>query len=254
MKKINISGLIIILIAGSITLLSFVFTSANKIHPTAKAKAKGFAVVELFTSEGCSSCPAADAAVARLLRKNIANTYILSFHVDYWNRLGWKDEFSQQAYSARQQQYARYLSLEGVYTPQVVVNGTAQFVGSNESSLNNAVSNGLNNGTASNVNITAVRQNNSLVINYNLTGNEALVLNTAIVLPEATTQVKRGENGGRTLQHVNIVKDLKVTDAKQSGELTMNIPRELMNKPFKVIAYTQSKQTFKVIGADEVDL
>jgi hypothetical protein len=119
----------------------------------------------------------------------------LSYHVDYWNRLGWKDEFSHQAYSVRQQQYARYLSLEGVYTPQVVVNGTVEFVGSNESRLNNAVSNGLNNGTVSNLSITAVRQSNSLVINYNLTGTEALVLNTAIVLPEATTQVKRGENG-----------------------------------------------------------
>jgi hypothetical protein len=252
MKKINISSLIIILIAGSITLFSFVFISPVKTHPTAKAK--GFAVVELFTSEGCSSCPAADAAVAKLLRKNIANTYILSYHVDYWNRLGWKDEFSHQAYSARQQQYARYLSLEGVYTPQVVVNGTVEFVGSNESRLNNAVSNGLNNGTISNLSITAVRQSNSLVINYNLTGTEALVLNTAIVLPEATTQVKRGENGGRTLQHVNIVKDLKVIDAKGSGELTMDLPKELKNKPFKVISYTQSKQTFKVIGADEVDL
>jgi hypothetical protein len=241
-----------ILIAGSIILLSFAIIKSNKKHPSAKA-AKGFAVVELFTSEGCSSCPSADEAIAKLLSKNIVNTYILSYHVDYWNRLGWKDQFSQQAYSARQQQYARSLSLEGVYTPQAIVNGTEQFVGSNESRLNNAVNSGLN-GATSDVNITAARKNSSLVIDYKISGNETLLLNTAIVLLEATTEVKRGENGGRTLRHVNIVRDLKVTEAKGSGELTMELPAELINKPFKLIAYTQAKQSLKVLGADEVDL
>lgn len=254
MKKINISGLIIILIAGSIILLSFVFISTNKMHQTANANAKGFAVVELFTSEGCSSCPAADAAIARLLRKNIANTYILSYHVDYWDRLGWKDEFSQQKFSSRQQEYSRHLSLEGVYTPQIVVNGTAQFVGSNENALNNAVNNGINNGSSSNMHITAKKTNNTVLVSYNVTGNEPMFLNAAIVLPEADTKVKGGENGGRTLHHVNIVSNLMVAEAKGSGEITIEIPTQLSGKPFKIIAYTQAKKSFKVLGADEVTL
>ncbi len=243
----------VILIAGSIILLSFAIISSKNKHPIVNAS-KGFAVVELFTSEGCSSCPMADEAIAKLLRKNTANTYILSYHVDYWNRLGWKDQFSQQAYSARQQQYARSLSLEGVYTPQAIINGTEQFVGSNESRLNNAVNNGLNNGMTSNLEITAVRKNNMLVIAYKISGKEAMLLNTAIVLAEATTEVKRGENGGRTLRHVNIVRDLRVTEANEAGELTMELPGELINKPFKLIAYTQAKRSLKVFGAHEVDL
>lgn len=227
----------------------------NKKNPAAiRTAGKGFAVVELFTSEGCSSCPPADAAIAKLQKKNLANTYILSFHVDYWNRLGWKDEFSRQAYSARQQQYARYLSSGGVYTPQVIVNGTVEFVGSKENVLNNTVNNDLNNKTESNVNITAQRKNSTVSVHYNINGSEVLLLNTAIVLPEAITEVRRGENGGRTLQHVNIVRDLKVIETTDSGEFTMEIPEDLTNKPFKVIAYTQAKQTFKILGTHEVAL
>ena len=141
-----------------------------------------------------------------------------------------------------------------MYTPQVIVNGTEQFVGSNESRLNSAVNNGLNNGMTSNLEITAVRKNNMLVIDYKISGKETMILNTAIVLAEATTEVKRGENGGRILRHVNIVRDLKVTEANEAGELTMKLSEELINKPLKLIAFTQAKQSLKVFGADEVDL
>jgi len=134
--------------------------------------------VELFTSEGCSSCPLADAAIARLLQKNVDKTYILSFHVDYWNRLGWKDNFSKKQYSAHQQQYAGFLSLNSVYTPQVIVNGTFQFVGSNENTLKKSVSDGIKNGSASNINISAARKSNSILLHYNITGTDALLLRT----------------------------------------------------------------------------
>lgn len=230
------------------------FTNKKNAATMKTFKNKGFAVVELFTSEGCSSCPAADAAIARLLSKQIKDVYILSYHVDYWDRLGWKDEFSQQKFSARQQEYSRHLSLEGVYTPQVIVNGTAQFVGSNESALGNAVNNSINNGSLSNIHITAKKTNNTVAVSYNITGNEPILLNAAIVLPEADTKVKRGENGGRTLHHVNIVSNLKVSEAKGSGELIIEIPNQLAGKPVKIIAYTQAKQSFKVLGADGVDL
>ncbi len=238
----------------SLILLSFAFIRIGKKPHSFNPIEKRFAVVELFTSEGCSSCPSADAAIAKLLNKNIQNIYILSYHVDYWNRLGWKDEFSKHEFSERQQQYARYLSLEGVYTPQVIVNGAVEFVGSNETILNGAISNELKNGSVSNLNIKAQKVNNTLVIEYHISGNQPIILNIAIVLPQATTVVKKGENGGKTLQHVNIVRELKVTEAKGAGQLTMDIPKDLINKPFKVIAYAQARQSFKVTGADEVDL
>src|SRR6476620_3102500 len=95
----------------------------------------GFAVVELFTSEGCSSCPPADAVLARLAadtRDRGLAVYPLAFHVDYWDRLGWRDPHSAKAYTDRQYAYAAALGAAGqVYTPQMVVNGTAAFAGSN---------------------------------------------------------------------------------------------------------------------------
>src|SRR5476649_2001101 len=102
---------------------------------TVSPENKGFAVIELFTSEGCSSCPPADALVAKVQKESADKpVYILAFHVDYWNRLGWKDAFSSAEYSYRQSQYARWLKLSSVYTPQIVVNGHTEFVGSEEGS------------------------------------------------------------------------------------------------------------------------
>ncbi|MES2112408.1 MAG: DUF1223 domain-containing protein [Bacteroidota bacterium] len=105
---------------------------------------KGFAVIELFTSEGCSSCPSADALVARVEKEATDKpVYILAYHVDYWNRLGWKDAFTSPEYSARQSQYADWLNLSSVYTPQIVVNGRKEFVGSEEGTLRNAIKSDL---------------------------------------------------------------------------------------------------------------
>ncbi|MEL7087271.1 MAG: DUF1223 domain-containing protein, partial [Planctomycetota bacterium] len=92
-----------------------------------------FAVVELFTSEGCSSCPPAEAVLNRLdrdARQGHQRIFTLAFHVDYWNRLGWTDPFSDRAYSDRQRDYAVTLRERSIYTPQMVVNGTTGFVGS----------------------------------------------------------------------------------------------------------------------------
>src|ERR1700739_857201 len=100
---------------------------------------KGFAVVELFTSEGCSSCPPADQLVARIQQEDQDQpVYILAFHVDYWDRQGWKDGFSDSRYTQRQRRYATWLNLESIYTPQIVVNGRKEFVGSQEGTLRSA--------------------------------------------------------------------------------------------------------------------
>ncbi|MEO6849831.1 MAG: DUF1223 domain-containing protein, partial [Mucilaginibacter sp.] len=128
---------------AAITTQAFIGIKNKKIVKT-EVTSKGFAVVELFTSEGCSSCPPADAVVAKV-QKESANkpVYILAYHVDYWNRLGWKDVFSSPEYSARQNQYAHWLKLSSVYTPQVVVNGRTEFVGSEEGALRGAISTNL---------------------------------------------------------------------------------------------------------------
>lgn len=103
MKRAAVVSLIVLVIASA---LLYSFGCKSNASPQVQKADAGFAVVELFTSEGCSSCPPADAAVATLLSKRAANVYVLSFHVDYWNRLGWNDPFSQAAFSARQRTYA----------------------------------------------------------------------------------------------------------------------------------------------------
>src|ERR1700755_2161390 len=104
------------------------------------AAGDGVAVGELFTSEGCSSCPPADALVAAVQKEEKDQpVYILAFHVDYWDRLGWKDAFSSADYTARQKQYAQWLKLPQYYTPQAVINGTTECVGSEEANLRNAI-------------------------------------------------------------------------------------------------------------------
>src|SRR5258708_21433844 len=123
MKKIYTPIVFIVLVAVVFTTVGFMTKNKTSIKETTHAgPPKGFERVELFTSEGCSSCPSADETVARLLSKNIDNVYILAYHVDYWNRLGWKDPFSKSQYSERQNQYASRFNLNSVYTPQVIVN------------------------------------------------------------------------------------------------------------------------------------
>ena len=102
----------------------------------AEASSKHVAVLELFTSQGCSSCPSADKLVSNYISKK--NVFVLSFHVDYWNRYGWQDPFSSREYSQRQENYSKFLKA-GIYTPQLVINGQTQMIGSDESRISNSL-------------------------------------------------------------------------------------------------------------------
>jgi hypothetical protein len=173
--------------------------------------------------------------------------------VDYWNRLGWTDPFSQAAFSARQRQYAQFFSLDGVYTPQVVVNGTSEFIGSDEDKLSKAIETDLNGEPVSSLSIQTERNGNTVTVMYG-TAQRGIHLNVALIQPEATTVIKRGENSGRTLHHVNIVRALQTIDAEEKRYLTIEIPKALTDVPLQVIAYTQSKETFKILSARQQTL
>lgn len=249
-----------VLLIFFIIAISFI-TAGYSFNPKSNASEKiivsknmGFAVVELFTSEGCSSCPSADKNVAKLLSRHIDNVYILSYHVDYWNRLGWKDPFSHAAFTARQSQYSRFFSLNSIYTPQVVVNGRSEFVGSNDIKLNAVVENNINNGVRSDLHIETERKGNMLTVHYNVSHPEPVLLNLALIQPEATTSVKSGENGGKILHHVNIVRALNIIDVKGNGYLTIEIPKQITAIPLQLIAFTQSKQHLQILGADSKNL
>jgi hypothetical protein len=231
----------------------------NKMDDKTKAMGKGFAVVELFTSEGCSSCPAADAAVARVQKKDDGlPVYILAFHVDYWNRLGWRDVFSDAAYSKRQSQYAGWLNLSSVYTPQVVVNGKKEFVGSQENTLDNTIKDNLQKPasavlTLNNVQITQQKA----TVDYtakNVIEDLSLVL--AVVQKSAVTKVERGENGGRTLPHVQIVRSLQMVDLKKGsgGKAQVDVPTGLDFQNLEVIGFLQNNTTGEIVAATKTRL
>lgn len=247
-------GKIILLISLFFAAGVFALETAHHSPP-----ANGFAVVELFTSEGCSSCPPADQAVARIQRETGGQpVYILAFHVDYWNRLGWKDVFSDAAYSERQKRYAQWLHLQSVYTPQVVVNGRLEFVGSDEDRLRSAIRENLQKRAPAQLtlgNVQTGAREVSLGYHTDGAGNNTSLL-IALVQKSATTAVKRGENAGATLSHVQIVRSFQtiLLGGKNGGEARLSLPEGLTGKQMEIIGFLQNNVTGEILAAYRVGL
>lgn len=212
-------------------------------------------VIELFTSQGCSSCPSADKLLSQTItdaKKDGKKIFALSFHVDYWNRLGWADPFSERKYTERQNNYAQSISGSSVYTPQMVVNGDVQFVGSNQSELNSAIKKSLSKPSiVSFKNLTATYSANSGVhVQYNIEGEVAgSVINFALVSLSETTNIKRGENEGRTLKNENVVRQFVSQRANASGQIDFALSPMPDKSNCAVVAYLQHENDSKVIGA-----
>jgi hypothetical protein len=220
---------------------------------------KGFAVVELFTSEGCSSCPPADELVSRIEKETKDQpVYILAYHVDYWNRLGWKDVFSSAEYSNRQSQYAEWLHSGSVYTPQIVVNGQKEFIGSEEGILRNAIKSNLQKSANHTLSFSDFKiNNNKVTLQYHTEateGNTSLIL--AVVAKAAQSKVKSGENSGRTLSHVQIVRQLQTIDlnGKHEGNSNVAIQQGLNIKDLEIIGFVQNQTNGEIIAATRADL
>jgi len=214
----------------------------NKNMPQ-KSGTLGFALVELFTSEGCSSCPPADEAVAQLVKGGQKNVFVLGFHVDYWDDLGWKDAFSNAAFSARQQQYGNAFRLNSVYTPQAIVNGKTQFTGSDTKLLNATVADALAIQPGNTLELAAKKGiGETVTIDFSIGKPENTnTLNIALVQLNAKSNVKRGENSGRVLTHVNVVRGFKTFAVPgATGQITLAIPAGLAADGCKIIAFTQN--------------
>ncbi len=241
----------------SFALMATSFTcadSSNKNIVASNTAGNGFAVIELFTSEGCSSCPPADDAVAKLLKEYNNNVYVLGYHVDYWDNLGWKDAFSSAAYSNRQRSYARVFNLSSIYTPQVVINGEEQFVGSDNTKLHNTINKDLKQTENNVLNVSAKAANKLVTVSYNIK-NTGENLNIALVQLAVQSQVKRGENSGATLHHVNVVRSLQTISLKSSsGNITLSLPNGVSAKDCNVIAFTQNAGNLKITSAAKVDI
>ncbi|WP_430908645.1 DUF1223 domain-containing protein [Maribacter sp. 2-571] len=172
-----------------------------------KEQATSFVVLELFTSQGCSSCPAADVLLEKMKQKYPENVYALSYHVDYWNYIGWEDPFSRSEHTEKQGRYNKKFGYRGNYTPEVVVNGKNHFVGSDARKMQHAVATygqdeGANSIRLSDIGIT----DKKVDFRYFVTGTVAnKKIRTVLVLDKRVTDVKRGENRNRTVTNSNIV-------------------------------------------------
>lgn len=213
----------------------------------------GFAVVELFTSQGCSSCPPAEELVAKVEEESAGKpVYILAFHVDYWNHQGWKDVFSDRDFTKRQYQYASWLKTETVYTPQIVVNGKREFIGSQEATLNDAIASGLSKSVSANLALDATLNSNKISLNYQVKGaGNNVSLQLALVQKLAQTTVKRGENAGRVLSHVQIVRQIQSETISSTGTGQAEIlpPAGFDAKGWEVIGFLQNKNTGEISAA-----
>jgi hypothetical protein len=220
-------------------------------------------LVELFTSEGCSSCPPADRFLQTLDRQPVqgAEMIVLSEHVDYWNHIGWKDPYSASFYSQRQSTYAQRFGLDSVYTPQMVVDGTSEFVGSNSGLADKAFRTALGVPKLS-VRLSSISADASNTLHAHLEtgaldasfGSREADVYVAVALNRAESQVSAGENAGHRLAHVSVVKSLtKVGALKQGQVLAQDVQLKLGpgsdSNGLRVIAFVQEPRQGRVLGA-----
>lgn len=208
-------------------------------------------VVELFTSEGCSSCPPADRLLAELAERRRRGDQVLTlgFHVDYWDYLGWREPFGDPAWTARQRTYASAFGARALYTPQAVVNGTTDVVGSRGRELRKAVDVALRRPSVA-LSATAVRVSNGFVVEpWFGTGSQpsGTSLSAVLVQSSASSRVLAGENAGRTLDHVDIVRSLTV--AGSDGVLRLAIPQLFDEDALGVVVLVQDRDSLAVVGA-----
>ena len=194
-------------------------------------------VVELYTSQGCSSCPPADEILHQLADRE--DVIALALHVDYWDYIGWKDPFADPAHAERQRAYARVGQRRTIYTPEMVVQGVTDIVGARPMKLSEAIARHAR--MAPKVDLDIKRDGNTLVVEAKALEklNGQMTVHLLSYAPEHTTKIKRGENRGRTLSYANVVEDWKVIgDWDGSGPL--NISAEMTDElPSVVIIQEQ---------------
>ena len=222
-------------------------------------------VVELFTSEGCSSCPPADQVLLRLESRGRrlgppgVEVIALGEHVDYWDQLGWKDRFSSPLFSARQQDYGKAFHLESVYTPQVVVNGQKEVLGSDSRAVDEAVrSAGKEPRAEVSISMTSPQTMSFRVAKLPTGSNEADIL-LGVAESGLVTPVFGGENSGRQLRHAAVVRSLTNLgrlDPKRPGEYTataqLNLRADWNRSNLKLVLFVQDRTTRRILGAAAV--
>jgi hypothetical protein len=228
-------------------------------------------IVELFTSEGCSSCPAADRMLARLEQTQPvpgAQVIAIEEHVDYWNQLGWTDPFSSPQYRARQNDYAIAFHAANIFTPQMVVNGSVEFVGND---MNRAYHEIVAAAQAETTQIDlstspSTRDPELLDLSLRLTTPKTAKLRDSNVYLAVTeknlaTFVQRGENAGHTVRHSAVVRSFGLIgkidpNGASGGQLvsTLRLPKDWKRENLRAVVFVQERESFHITGANIIDL
>jgi hypothetical protein len=206
---------------------------------TAADSARAPVLVELFTSEGCSSCPPAD----RLLESLDPQAIVLSEHVDYWDRLGWRDPYSAHANTLRQEGYARGFGINGPYTPQMVIDGATEFVGNDSRRALDEISRAR---TREKIGVHLARTAGGVQVQIDSAAKPAEVW-LALADDSGSSQVTAGENRGRQLHHVAILRSLrKLGSLKRNVAFAQNIA--VPADTGRVIVFVQDAGLGKIYG------
>lgn len=223
-----------------------------------RATAQNTVVVELFTSEGCSSCPPADAVLAQLSEAPASDgspLILLGEHVDYWNYIGWTDRFSAKQFTDRQAAYAKALH-GSVYTPQMIIDGRDPFVGNDLAEVRNRIAAASSKPKPARVMLAWQSQNRLHIAIHSLQPADGEVL-LAITEDGLTTSVAKGENGGKTLHHAAVVRQLRSIGNLDGGNFdgVVEVPLQADWNPrnLKAAVLVQQPQSRKVLGAGVIE-
>jgi len=213
-------------------------------------------VVELFTSEGCSSCPPADRLLAELEKQFGAKVIVLSEHVDYWNYIGWRDPFSSADFSARQKRYENTVGGEaGVYTPQMVIDGRTGFVGNDGKRALTEIQKAS---SRAKVQVTVAKNGDVLAISTAVLPSNANIL-VAITEGNLETDVRKGENSGRKLRHTAVTRTLSTLGKGERGksftaEFTPKIDASWKRADLRAVILIEDKSSHQILGAATLPL
>jgi hypothetical protein len=226
-------------------------------------------VAELFTSEGCSSCPPADALLRTLQQDQPipgAEVILLSVHVDYWNRLGWTDPFSSPSFTRRQHDYSAVFRGERIYTPQLVVDGRLEVVGSDAAGVKQAISDASRWPKA----LVAVRTSEDasrlgeVAVHVRVDdlpdGSGPVDIVLAITEDDLVTDVRRGENANRRLRHAGVVRRMDVIGSVEpgtssyTGSQVVRMERDWKPSDLNVVAFVQDQPSRRILGAGRARL
>jgi hypothetical protein len=256
---------------GCLTLIAamIVVRPLSEAYPRTPQNSGNPVVVELFTSEGCSTCPPAEALLAQLEEGRLASNVqliALEEHVDYWNDLGWVDPYSSREWTSRQYVYSEILGNRNPYTPQMVVDGSVEFVGNRTQQAREAILKAANK-VKTPVMLAQASSTSPGKANFSVkvgkleseSKRDAAEVWLAITETGLHSAVTRGENAGENLHHASVVRWMhKLGETKGDGEISFggdtNIPlqKEWKRENLKAVVFVQEKKSRRILGAAEV--